>query len=399
MFFKDDEEKKKFLDKQEKDKKRYEKIEKKLFSDIHQVIVEVEKNPSEDLKVVLFSNKDDLCKAYFDTLGKSVEDEEKFIKVFNFVFNDNNSLIELRGARMLLDDFKLYMDVAIENQYVLGLDAVISYFETKINVSNPLNFMLMKSLEQDNYSLLKFLFLKTGENNKKSKYEITENVFFSDPKNLHAIINYYVSLNGTRNTLEKVFSVTPYKKIAFEKEEFVNIFVSKIKVFLQEAQEVKNSAGFEVLMKKSFKILDILYKMDESTISNLIYKLEQKKEAAHLFSFFNVYNKLLGVKEAEEYGRKKNKHDFFDLLEVNDNSSVNVQCFYVHKTFLDFANDDKKIALINNTFSNISSKYSTEQKEELKKFERKQLLTNKIDEASESETIVIKEQKKTKKKI
>ena len=400
MFFKDDGEKNKFLAQQEKDKKRYEKIEKKLFTDINQVILEVEKNPSEDLRVVLFSNKDDLCKSYFDTLSGSVEDEENFIKVFNFVFNDTNKLIELRGARMLLDDFKLYMNVAIDNRYVLGIDAVISYFENKINVANPLNFMLMTSLEQDNYALLEFLFLKTGEKGKKSKYEITENVFFADVKNLSSIINYKSLVGANQTIVDKVFSVKAYKKIAFEKDEFVNIFVSKIKVFLQEAQEVKSSAGFNVLMKKSFKILDILYGMDESTINKLIYNLENKKEAGVFFSFFSTYNKLLGCTNETYDSYSKQNTSFFDFYLEGNQEKIEKQCFYVQKTFLEFANNDKKIELINNAFLNISRKYEPYEIEELKKFERKKLLNNKLDEPKCNDDKVFNiDTKKIKKKI
>ncbi len=400
MFFKDDDEKNKFLAQQEKDKKRYEKIEKKLFTDINQVILEVEKNPIEDLRVVLFSNKDDLCKSYFDTLSESAEDEENFIKVFNFVFNDTNKLIELRGARMLLDDFKLYMNVAIDNRYVLGIDAVISYFENKINVANPLNFMLMTSLEQDNYALLEFLFLKTGEKGKKSKYEITENVFFADVKNLSSIINYKSLVGANQTIVDKVFSVKAYKKIAFEKDEFINIFVSKIKVFLQEAQEVKSSAGFNVLMKKSFKILDIFYGMDESTINKLIYNLENKKEAGVFFSFFSTYNKLLGCTNETYDSYSKQNTSFFDFYLEGNQEKIEKQCFYVQKTFLEFANNDKKIELINNAFLNISRKYEPYEIEELKKFERKKLLSNKLDEPKYNDDKIFNiDTKKIKKKI
>lgn len=380
MFFKDEEEKAKYLEKKAKDEKRYEKIEKRLFSDINQIPHEIDKNPSEDLKVVLFSNKDDLCKMYFETLSPNAEGENNFIKVFSFVFSDNNSLMDFKSGRMLLDDFKLYMNVAIDKRYVSGIDAVINFFENKIDVLNPINFLLMNSLEQENYSLIEFLFRKQGENGKKSKYGITENIFFADSKSLSQIIKYKPLLNFDHNLYKKVMSVTPYKKIAFSKDEFVNTFISKLKVFLLEAKETKD---IFVVYKKSLKILDVFYDMDEKTVENLVYSFESKKEASLLYSFVSVFNKLIASQKIHS-----------DYIE-NSSSSIYNQMFYLQKTFLNFATTDQKVELINNAFSNISIKYPEAHVEQVKNFQRKQILINSL----EKEDVAKVETKTSKKKI
>ena len=389
MFFKDEDEKAKFLAEQEKEKKKYEKIEKKLFSDISLVVKEIDENPTEELKVVLFSNKDDLCKEYFHTLPSNKDGESNFMKVFNFVFNENNKLIDIKGARFLLEDFKLYMDIAVEKRYVLGVDAIISYFENKIDILNPLNFMLMTSLEQDNYTLLEFLFLKEGEDGKKSKHAITENVFFSDCRSLSSIIKHKAFVNFNKDLYEKVMSVTPYKKIAFRKDEFVNTFISKIKVFLLESKEVKNNNDMIKFRAKTYKILDIFYGMDESTIENLVYAFEEKKEAALLFSFVSLFNKM-----NMNLSQSAKENIVLNMYEDPKYESLYGQFYYLQKTFLAFAKTDQKVDLINNTFANISKYYDKKQLEEINRFERKQVLMNTLEKEDNNDELRVKTKKK-----
>lgn len=374
MFFKTEEEKIKFHEEKEKQLKVYEKLEKKLFSNPSLILEEIDKKPTKDLRVVLLSNKDDLCKKYFETLPMNDEGEKIFIKIFDFVFKESE-LVHIKSERLLIDDFKAYLTVAVNKKYVLGVDSVINFFEKKIDIMNNLKLILTNSIQDNNYTLLKFMFLKPGERNKKSQFEITDNLFFASPKDLSLLMKGMYRYQTTYDTDPKM--VGAYKACAFEKDEYINKLISKLKVFFIEISETKTNSA-NVMIKKVEAINEIFYYMQESTISNLIYSFQEKKSAVLLFKYASVINTL-------------SKNNMLFPSQVREIKNI---MFAMQKTFLDFAKDDKKIELINKNFENISNYYSSLQLEEVEKHSRKQILLNQISEIQEVKNEKIKAKKK-----
>lgn len=363
MLFRTEEEKEKFKEEQEKKAKSYEKIEKKIFSNPKIIIDEIDKKNTEDLRHVLFVNKEDFCFEYFKTLPENQEGENEFIKIFNFTFSDENELY-LKSKLMVIDDMKKYIEIATDKRFARAIDTVVSFFENKIEIMAHLKLTILTSIINGNNTFLDFLFTRTGDNEKISKLTISDEMLWEDSKCLKNIINY----GGIFDDEYHKILLGQYKHIAFLKERNVDKIISKMKVLIQSSKEVKSFKDEEALIKKIESVQNIFFLMNENTLNELMNKFIEKKELDVLFKYGFIIDKCLMKLYKLNQTRDIDYSDVFHYEKQKHEQII----YSIHKNLLELSDNEKKIEVVNNGFVNAKEKYSKEEKEIIENLTRRQ---------------------------